>query len=67
METVAQSAGTTLAAAALHFPLRNPLVVSVLIGTAKPSSLLRNVELFDQTIAEAAWSQFEEHAIGTEG
>jgi D-threo-aldose 1-dehydrogenase len=67
MEVVAQSAGTTLAAAALHFPLRNSLVVSVLIGTAKPSSLLRNVELFDQTIAETAWAQFEEHAIGTEG
>jgi len=67
MEVVAQSAGTTLAAAALHFPLRNSLVVSVLIGTAKPSSLLRNVELFDQTIAETAWTQFEEHAIGTEG
>lgn len=67
MESVAQSAGTTLAAAALHFPLRNPLVVSVLIGTAKPSSLLRNVELFDQDIAEPVWVQFEQHAIGTEG
>lgn len=67
MEVVAQSAGTTLAAAALHFPLRNSLVVSVLIGTAKPSSLLRNVKLFDQPIAETAWAQFEEHAIGTEG
>jgi D-threo-aldose 1-dehydrogenase len=64
MEAVARSAGTTLAAAALHFPLREPLVASVLIGTAKPSSLLRNIELFDQQIAETAWPSFDNHSIG---
>lgn len=67
MEAVAASAGTSLAAAALHFPLRNPLVASVLIGTAKPSSLLRNVELFDQTIDEVTWPAFDGHSIGVAG
>lgn len=67
MELAATSAGTTLAAAALHYPLHNPLVASVLIGTAKPSSLLRNVELFDQSIPDAAWPAFDKYAIGVEG
>ena len=67
MEEVARSAGTTLAAAALHFPLRSPLVASVLIGTAKPSSLLRNVELFDQRIPDATWAAFDDYSIGGAG
>ncbi len=67
MEAAALSAGTTLAAAALHFPLRNPHVASVLIGTAKPASLLRNVELFDQTPRETVWSAFENLTIGRAG
>ena len=41
-----------LAAAALQFPLRNPLVASVLIGTAKASSYLRNMEMMSVTVPE---------------
>jgi D-threo-aldose 1-dehydrogenase len=67
MEDAAITAGTSLAAAALHFPLRNALVSSVLIGTAKPSSLLRNIALFDQEIPETAWPGFERHALAGEG
>jgi D-threo-aldose 1-dehydrogenase len=67
METAAKAASTTLAAAALHFPLRDPLVSSVLIGTAKPSSLQRNIELFDTTIADGVWAELDSHAIRVAG
>lgn len=39
MEVHAAGHGVALAAAALHFPLQNADVASVLIGTAKPDSL----------------------------
>lgn len=64
MEEVAQSVDCSLAAAALHFPLRHASVTSVLIGTAKPSSLVRNIDLFEQTIPEAIWPALAGHALG---
>jgi len=67
MEAVAAQAGTTLAAAALHFPLRDPLTVSVLIGTAKPSSLWRNVELLDTPALQDAWPRFDALALSSGG
>ncbi|MGF0539974.1 aldo/keto reductase [Agrobacterium sp. ES01] len=67
METVTKTAGITLAAAALHYPLDNPIVASVLIGTAKPSSLRRNVEMFDQSIPDTLWAELDRHAIGAHG
>jgi len=67
MEEVAAQAGTTLAAAALHFPLRDPLTASVLIGTAKPSSLWRNVELLDTPPLQDAWPRFDALALSSGG
>lgn len=43
LERLCQLYDTDLAAAALRFPLTNKLVKSVLVGTAKPSSLARNL------------------------
>lgn len=63
MEAVATQAGTTLAAAAMHFPLRNLLTASVLIGTAKPSSLRRNAEIFATPAPEDAWPRFDALAL----
>lgn len=45
MEAIAGKAGYPLATAALQFPLHEPQVATVLIGTAKASSLRRNMEL----------------------
>ncbi len=45
MEAVARSQGLPLAAPAIQFALDNPVVASVLLGTAKPASLVRNMEL----------------------
>ena len=49
MEAVAARHGVALANAAMHFPLRNPVVASVLIGTAKAACLTRNMTQFAET------------------
>jgi D-threo-aldose 1-dehydrogenase len=59
METEAAEHGVPLAAAALHFPLRSSNVASVLIGTAKPSSLVRNLDLVDLTVPDALWPKMD--------
>ncbi len=52
-----------LAAAALHFPLRNPLVASVLIGTAKASSYLRNMEMMSVPVPEEFYARAADFTI----
>ena len=63
MEGVAQQRGMPLAAPALQFPLANPHVASVLLGTAKPSSLKRNMELTRYGIAPEDYAAFEPHTL----
>lgn len=63
METAAAQEGIPLAAAALRFPLREEVVSSVLIGTAKSSSLRRNLDLLETAIPASAWGAFEPAAI----
>jgi D-threo-aldose 1-dehydrogenase len=43
IEAIAAEAGTDIATAALQFPLQNPAVASVLIGSADTSTLGRNL------------------------
>ena len=45
----------TLPAAALNFPKKHELVASILIGTAKASSLTRNMDMLEQRIPDALW------------
>lgn len=59
MEKIAAASGYPLAQAALQFPLSEPSVASILIGTAKASSLTRNMELL-KTMLPA--SEFEKYA-----
>lgn len=63
MANIATRHGADLVTAALHFPLRNPVVASVLIGTAKPSSLARNVALFDKVAPDAVWTELDDLAL----
>jgi D-threo-aldose 1-dehydrogenase len=60
MEAIARRHDMPLAAPALQFPLSNPIVASVLIGTAKPSSLIRNMELFEPTLPSSLYAEFED-------
>ncbi|MGH6760560.1 MAG: aldo/keto reductase [Phyllobacterium sp.] len=63
MEKVATRNGYPLAAAALQFPLHEPVVASVLIGTAKPPSLARNLELLSVNVPKSSFADFADHTI----
>ncbi|WP_337267934.1 aldo/keto reductase [Oryzifoliimicrobium ureilyticus] len=59
MEKVAECLSIPLAAAAMQFPLTNPLVSTVLIGTAKASSVMRNMESLQKPVPTEVFSEFE--------
>ncbi|MCB5175752.1 aldo/keto reductase [Microvirga lenta] len=63
MEKIAGRHGIPLAAAALQYPLRDPRVATVLIGTAKPSSLERNLANLAIPVPEEAWPAFDANAM----
>lgn len=63
MEKIAKDAGTDLATAALHFPFEEPVVASVLLGTAKTSSLQRNLEALEKPFDKSLFPRFEPHTI----
>ncbi|MGQ0564333.1 MAG: aldo/keto reductase [Gemmobacter sp.] len=63
MQAEAQRQGTTLPAAALQFVLDHPAVASVLVGSARASSLTRNADLLRET-PRLDWSGFDALAIG---
>lgn len=63
MEAIAARNGYPLAAAALQFPLHESVVASVLIGTAKPSSLARNLELLSVNVPRSGFADFSDHTI----
>ncbi|MEK1885983.1 MAG: aldo/keto reductase [Phyllobacterium sp.] len=56
MQDIAEANSIPLAAAAIQFPLREPVVANVLIGTAKPASLTRNLELLSVKVPEAVYA-----------
>ncbi|WP_417248900.1 aldo/keto reductase [Celeribacter sp.] len=59
LEAICKRHDTPLAAAALRYPDRHPLVASTLIGTAKVSSLTRNVQQFGADIPDVLWAELE--------
>ncbi|WP_428426797.1 aldo/keto reductase [Pararhizobium sp.] len=63
METIAESQGLPLAAPAIQFPLQSPAVASVLLGTAKPSSLTRNMELTERRLQPDDFKAYEAHTL----
>lgn len=62
MEVEARRQGTTLSAAAMRFVLEHPAVSSVLIGSAKSSSLWRNVAAL-RDAPSLDWAAFNDVAI----
>lgn len=63
MEAIAASQGLPLAAPAIQFPLQSPVVASVLLGTAKPSSLKRNMELTERSLEPSSFSAYESYTL----
>lgn len=63
LERIAETEGVSLANAALQFPLGEPMVASVLLGTGRPDSLARNLAGFAPPIAAETLERFAPHAI----
>jgi D-threo-aldose 1-dehydrogenase len=63
MEGIAEQHRIPLAAAAMQFPLNDPNVATVLIGTAKPASLTRNLDSLAVQVPQDAWKAFDEVAM----
>jgi D-threo-aldose 1-dehydrogenase len=59
---VARAFGVSLPAAALHYPLRDPLVRNVVVGSSRPEQLTQNVERMAAVIPEEFW-----HRLVAEG
>lgn len=60
---VCETHNIQLPAAALNFPKQHELVASTLIGTAKVSSLTRNIDVFNQKIPDSLWSDLEKSGL----
>ena len=63
MMDIASRHGVPLAAPALQFPLEHPVVASVLLGTAKPDSLRRNMALARMDLSKDIYPAFEPHTL----
>lgn len=63
MERIARERGVPLAAAAMQFPLDNAMVASVLLGTAKPESLKRNMDALRHRMLTDDFSAFEPYTL----
>ena len=63
MAGIAAQRDLPLAAPALQFPLEHPAVASVLLGTAKPQSLRRNMALARMDLPKDIYPAFEPHTV----
>ncbi|RWP36251.1 aldo/keto reductase [Mesorhizobium sp.] len=63
MEKIAAEGGYPLAAAAFQFPLHEPVVASVLTGTAKPANLERNLQLLDIQVPETGFAKYGPYTV----
>jgi D-threo-aldose 1-dehydrogenase len=57
MAQVCERHGVTLPEAALQFPLREPVVRSVVVGAASPEQIRENVRRMEVEIPEALWDE----------
>ncbi|CDX20265.1 Pyridoxal 4-dehydrogenase [Mesorhizobium sp. ORS 3324] len=63
MQKIAAEGGYPLAAAAFQFPLHEPVVASVLTGTAKPGNLTRNLELLDIKVPPSEFAKYDPYTV----
>lgn len=63
MQQIASKGGYPLAAAAFQFPLHEPVVASVLTGTAKPANLTRNLELLDIEVPPTEFAKYDPYTV----
>jgi D-threo-aldose 1-dehydrogenase len=63
MEKIAAEGGYPLAAAAFRFPLHEPVVATVLTGTAKLANLTRNLDLLDVDFPETEYARYRPYTV----
>ncbi|QAY58598.1 aldo/keto reductase [Microbacterium protaetiae] len=59
LATVCEQHGVDLPTAALHFPLRLPQVVSVMVGTARPEQVRENIARMTTVVPDALWDALQ--------
>ncbi len=64
LEKIAIDSGRDLASLALQFPLRNPQVVSLLLGSSNPESLRRNLLSLEPRVPKEVFDACTVHTIG---
>lgn len=63
LDAVCRAHGVPLRAAALQFPLRHPVVTTVVAGGAEPEHVRQNAELLATPIPEALWAELAEREL----
>lgn len=60
IQAICQRHGVPLAAAALQFSLREPRIVSTIVGVSKPERVAETIRLADEPIPEGLWTELAE-------
>ena len=63
VEDVCAAHGVALPVAALHFPLRDPVVRSVVVGAATPEQVRSNAERVRTPVPDALWDELRERGL----
>jgi D-threo-aldose 1-dehydrogenase len=63
LASVCREHGTTLPAAATHFPLRHTAVASVVVGMRSPEEVHRNLAAYAQHVPDELWTDLEHRGL----
>ena len=63
IEEVCTQHGVELPTAALHYPLLDPRVVSVVVGAATPDQVRQNVDRLDTRVPSALWKDLADRKL----
>jgi D-threo-aldose 1-dehydrogenase len=63
LASVCREHGTTLPAAAIHFPLRHPAVASVVVGMRSPQEVDHNLAAYAQHVPDELWAALEHRGL----
>ena len=63
LASICREHGTTLPAAAIHFPLRHPAVVSVVVGMRSPEEVHHNLAAHAQHVSDELWADLEHRGL----
>ncbi len=63
LASVCREHGTTLPAAATHFPLRHPAVASVVVGMRSPEEVDHNLAAYAQHVPDELWADLEHRGL----